>query len=122
MEKALNRRSSIFFAVAALVLVFAAGTAFLVKVPASFGGAIETSAAAKADFQPGAYEARLNMPILSTPDGSGVRLGTINKGEPLTIYEVQGGEDSTFGRIAPQSDNWVVLQDSRIIYAVQAGE
>lgn len=122
MEKALSRRSSIFFAVAALILFIAAGMVFLVKVPASFGGAIETNAAARVNFEPGAYQAKLNMPILSAPDGSGVQLGTLSKGQPLTVYEVHSDEENTLGRIAPESDNWVVLQDSRIIYAVQAGE
>ena len=122
MEKTLGRRSSIILAIVALVLLLTAGVAFLVKVPASIGGAIETNAAPAADFQPGPYSTRINVRILNDAADEATAIGALKADEAFTVYETRHTGSSWYGRIAQNSDNWVVLQDANMTYVSVIGE
>ena len=118
MEKSFGRKSSIVFGILALILLIGVSGSLLLKAPEAAGGPLQTNAAAAVHFEPGEYTAQLNVDIMSAPDASAATIGRIQKGALFMVYEVKQQGEEYFGKISQSAENWALLMDSKIGYAI----
>ena len=75
-------------------------------------------AAAAVTFEPGNYTAQLNVDILAVPESGAATIGRLQKSAQFKVFEIRQQGDSWYGKIAETADNWALLKDEKINYAI----
>lgn len=118
MDKSLGKKSSVVFGILALILLAGVCGSLLLKTPEAAGGPLQTNAAAAVTFEPGNYTAQLNVDILAVPESGAATIGRLQKSAQFKVFEIRQQGDSWYGKIAETADNWALLKDEKINYAI----